>query len=179
MLIFTERLQSAPDNVVIETTLTLPYFLRQKSRLKVTLDNGVEAGLMLPRGPALRDGDLLRSEDKKIVRVRAADEPVSTIETNDQRLLARVCYHLGNRHVSLQIDSNGCRYLADHVLDEMVKSLGLTVKHESAPFEPEDGAYSQHSDHGHSYAHASASSHSSSAHAHSHSYSHSHNHNHD
>ena len=173
MLMFVERLQSSPDNVVIETTMTLPYQLRQKSRLKVTLDNGTEAGLMLPRGQALRDGDLLRSEDGKVIHVRAADEPVSIVETNDQRLLARVCYHLGNRHVALQIGEKSCRYLADHVLDEMVKSLGLSVNKTYAPFEPEDGAYSQQ---GHSHAHASASSHSSSAHAHSHSHSHSHSH---
>jgi urease accessory protein len=153
-LFFTKRLASLEPGVKILSSLTLPYHLRQKSRLKVKLDNGVEAGLILPRGETLRDGQLLSSEDgKHIIKIRAAAEVVSIASTDNPVLMARTCYHLGNRHVALQVGDNGCRYLADHVLDEMVRSLGLSIKNETAPFEPEDGAYSQHS-------HSSADSHS-------------------
>jgi urease accessory protein len=141
-LIFTKKLDSLEPSVSIYSTLTLPYHSRQKSRLKVTLDNGEEAGLLLPRGETLRDGQLLQSDDSKVViQICAARESVSTASTDNPMLLASACYHLGNRHVALQIGDNGCRYLHDHVLDEMVIALGLTVVSEQAPFEPEDGAY--------------------------------------
>jgi urease accessory protein len=77
--------------------------------------------------------------------ILAAPEQVSVARTDDALLLARACYHLGNRHVALQITPGELRYLADHVLDDMVRGLGLAVTQESAPFEPEAGAYS----HGH------------------------------
>jgi urease accessory protein len=149
-LIFTKKLDSLARGVEVYSTLTLPYHSRQKSRLRVTLDNGEEAGLLLPRGETLRDGQLLQSDDGKIViRVRAARESVSTATTEDPKLLATACYHLGNRHVALQVGDNWCRYLHDHVLDEMVASLGLEVAYEQAPFEPEDGAYKTGGHHHH------------------------------
>lgn len=171
-LIFTKRIVSLEQGIEIFSSLTLPYHLRQKSRLKVKLDNGVEAGLILSRGETLRDGQLLSSEDgKHIIKVHAAVEAVSTASAGNPALMARTCYHLGNRHIALQIGDHWCRYLADHVLDDMVRSLGLSVKNETAPFEPEDGAYSQHS---HSYvqisadgSHAHSSASSGSGHAHS------------
>lgn len=141
-LIFTKKLDSPAPGASIYSTLTLPYHARQKSRLKVTLDNGEEAGLLLPRGETLRDGQLLQTDDEKtIIRICTAGENVSTATTGNARLLASACYHLGNRHVALQIGDNWCRYLHDHVLDEMVVALGLTVVSEQAAFEPEDGAY--------------------------------------
>lgn len=132
-------------------TLSLPIDQRIKSRLKVTLDDGQQAGLFLPRGKVLRGGDLLQSTDGLIVQVRAAAEPVSTVHSDDALALARVCYHLGNRHVPLQITQKWVRYQHDHVLDEMVWGLGLTVEVEQAPFEPESGAYQSaaHSHHHH------------------------------
>lgn len=149
-MIFTKKLDSLEPGVGIYSTLTLPYHSRQKSRLKVTLDNGEEAGLLLPRGETLRGGQLLQTGDEKIViRVRAARENVSTASTDNPMLLASACYHLGNRHVALQIGDNWCRYLHDHVLDEMVMSLGLIVTNEQAPFEPEDGAYKTGGHHHH------------------------------
>lgn len=122
-------------------TLSLPIEQRIKSRLKVALDDGREAGLFLPRGQILRGGDLLQSTEGLIIRVEAAAETVSTVHSNDPHNLARVCYHLGNRHVPLQIASSWARYQHDHVLDEMVVGLGLCVEVGQAPFEPEAGAY--------------------------------------
>lgn len=124
-----------------QATLSLPIDQRTKSRLKVTLDDGQLAGLFLPRGKVLRDGDLLQSTEGLVVLVRAAPESVSTVHSDDSLALARVSYHLGNRHVPLQISTTWVRYQHDHVLDEMVAGLGLEVHIEQAPFEPEAGAY--------------------------------------
>jgi len=140
--VFTE-----PANV--ELSLTLPFELRQKSRLKAMLDNGDEIGLMLPRGTVLRGGDLLKAEDGSIIQIKAAEETVSTATIEDPRLFARACYHLGNRHVPLQIGENWLRYLHDHVLDEMLDGLGIEICCEQATFEPESGAYGGHSAHSH------------------------------
>ena len=133
-------------------TVCLPIDQRIRSRLKVTLDNGCEAGLFLPRGQVLRDGDLLESTDGMVIRVEAAAETVSTVHSNDALALARVCYHLGNRHVPLQIAATWARYQHDHVLDDMVAGLGLQVEVEQAPFEPESGAY-QSAAHNHNHNH--------------------------
>jgi len=138
----------------IDASLTLPLESRNRSRLRVVLDDGREAGLFLPRGASLRHGDLLRSEAGLVVEVRAAAETLSRVRCDDHLLLARACYHLGNRHVALQIEPGRLSYLHDHVLDAMVAGLGLTVTVEQAPFEPEAGAYGGHShDPAHSHAH--------------------------
>ena len=133
-------------------SVCLPIDQRTRSRLKVTLDNGAEAGLFLPRGQILRDGDLLESTDGVVIRVEAAAETVSTVHSSNAHALARVCYHLGNRHVPLQIAATWARYQHDHVLDDMVAGLGLEVVVEQAPFEPEAGAY-QSSSHNHNHGH--------------------------
>jgi urease accessory protein len=134
-----ERLHGSAEEA--HATLTLSFEQRQKSRLRVTLDNGEEAGLSLPRGTVLRSGDQLRAGDGRVIEVCAASEPVTTASTRDNHLLARAAYHLGNRHVALQIGEGWVRYLADHVLDAMVGGLGLGIVHEERPFEPEIGAY--------------------------------------
>jgi len=124
-----------------DLTLTLPYELRQKSRLRANLDSGEEIGLLLPRGTVLRGGDCLKSETGEVILVKAAEEVVSSVNEKDPTLFARACYHLGNRHVPLQIGEGWLRYLHDHVLDDMLQGLGLHVTCERAPFEPEAGAY--------------------------------------
>ena len=134
-------------------TLSIPIDQRTKSRLKVTLDDGREAGLFLPRGRVLRGGDLLRSTEGLVIKVQAAAETVSTVYTTDTLALAKACYHLGNRHVPLQITPDWVRYQHDHVLDDMIQGLGLSVKVEQAPFEPEAGAYKSAS-HGHKHPHS-------------------------
>jgi len=122
-------------------TLTLPFELRRRSRLRAALDDGREAALFLPRGQYLRHGDRLLAEDGTVVQIRAADELCSVARTDDAWLFARACYHLGNRHVPLQVGEGWLRYLHDHVLDEMVSALGLEIAEEKSPFEPEAGAY--------------------------------------
>jgi urease accessory protein len=131
-------------------TLTLPYEKRIKSRLKVILDNGERAGLFLERGRILRGGDRLEAEDGSVVEIISAHEAVSTARTTDTTLLCRACYHLGNRHVPLQIGETWVRYLCDHVLDEMVSRLGLDLETGDHPFEPEAGAWGGHH-HGHAH----------------------------
>lgn len=129
-----------------QASLSLPFELRQKSRLKAKLDSGEEVGIMLPRGRVLRGGDCLKAENGLIIELKAAQESVSTVTAPNKLTLQKACYHLGNRHVPLQITENWIRYLKDHVLDDMVVSLGLTITHEEAPFEPEVGAYHHHHD---------------------------------
>jgi urease accessory protein len=141
-----ERLSAA---VSADASLTLPFELRQKSRLLTRLDDGREARLFLPRGAVLRHGDLLRSDDGLVVQVCAAPETVSTARAGDALQLARACYHLGNRHVPVQIGPAWLRYPHDHVLDAMIRELGLGVSEEQAPFEPEAGAYGGHVHHEH------------------------------
>ncbi len=143
-----------------QTTLTLNKDQREKSRLKVTLDDGREGGLFFAKGTTFQDGDVIIDADSEIlVEIKAAAETVSTVKSDDQLELARACYHLGNRHIALQIESGLLRYQHDHVLDEMVRGLGLTVITEQAPFEPEAGAYSgdghhhHFHDHGHTHQH--------------------------
>lgn len=128
-----------------DSTLTLPFDRRQRSRLRAPLDTPVgsheEAAIQLERGTSLRDGDLLLSECGQVVLVRAAPEPVSVVRSVEPHVLLRAAYHLGNRHVALQIAPGELRYLHDHVLDDMVRSLGLDVTFHTLPFEPESGAY--------------------------------------
>src|SRR5690242_11170297 len=111
-----------------QDALWLPFELRRRSRVRAKLESGGEAALYMERGTVLKDGDLLRAEDGSLIVVRAAAEEVSCARTLDAHLLSRAAYHLGNRHVALQVLPGELRYLHDHVLDEMVRSLGLTVK---------------------------------------------------
>ncbi|MCH8502974.1 MAG: urease accessory protein UreE [Ectothiorhodospiraceae bacterium] len=133
--------------------LRLPFHVRQKSRFRAELTDGTEVGVFLERGLILRGGDRLRAEDGRMVLVEAAAETVSTVRSDSAPELARVCYHLGNRHVPLHIGAGFARYLHDHVLDDMVRGLGLGVHCEQAPFEPEAGAYGGGHRHGDDHAH--------------------------
>ena len=152
MIVLTRRI-TEPGTLTETGTVTLDVDSRIKSRLRVTLDDGREAGLMLERGHLLRGGELLADADgSQLIRVVAAPETVSTVRCADPHLLARAAYHLGNRHVPLQIEPGLLRFQHDHVLDDMLRGLGLTVEAEQAPFEPEAGAY-QSAPHGHSHAH--------------------------
>lgn len=109
-----------------KSTLTLELTIDQRirSRLRVTLSNGAEAGLDLPRGEILRGGEQLTNDDGIVVTVLAAAEPLSVVRTDDPLLKSRICYHLGNRHVPLEINDHYVSYQHDHVLDDMVIGLG-------------------------------------------------------
>ncbi len=152
MLVLVEKVQDAKGEIAGQ--LCLPFDLRQKSRFRAVLTDGREAGVFLERGQILRDGDVLRAEQGVLVEVQAAAETVSTVRTVDATQLARVCYHLGNRHVPLQIGEGFARYRHDHVLDAMVAGLGLRAVCEQQPFEPEAGAYGGGHGHGQAHDHA-------------------------
>lgn len=124
-----------------DDSLILPFDRRQKSRLRVVLESGEEAGLFLERGTILRGGDCLRASDGRIVRVVAANEPLMRVTADTPIMLMRAAYHLGNRHVPLQIGTGWLRLEQDHVLMDMLVGLGVRVEKQSAPFEPEAGAY--------------------------------------
>lgn len=158
LLALTEKSAVTGD---AQDTLTLAYDLRQRSRQRVRLDGGRDAAIMLAPGTTLDDGDHLRAADGTVVRVCAALESLSTARTDDPLRLARACYHLGNRHVRLQVGAGWLRYQPDHVLDAMVRGLGLAVTTERARFEPERGAYGGHGHHHHPADH----SHEHAAHA--------------
>jgi urease accessory protein len=138
MVLVTQRceVRSAWD-----AELVLPFELRQKSRLRAKLASGEEAGLFLERGEVLRDGDFLLAEDGRVIRVAAKPERVLDIVCPDAEALVRTAYHLGNRHVPLQVGPGWLRIAADHVLRQMVEGLGATVVAREAPFQPESGAY--------------------------------------
>lgn len=141
MLTFDRRgARGAPASA----TLTLDCEARRKCRVKVTLDSGEEAGVMLAWGESLRDGDILASPDGRLVRVVAAAEPVLVIRCSHPRELARVAYHLGNRHVAVEVGDGVLKIAPDHVLRAMVEGLGAQVELATLPFEPEAGAYGAH-----------------------------------
>ena len=141
MLNITQRLATNNTTHSIDDYLVLPFDLRQKSRLRVTLKSGVEAALMLDRGTILRGGDLLKAEDGKVVQIVAAEQPVTDVKAETQQALMCAAYHLGNRHVPLQVGDGWLRLEQDHVLKEMLIGLGMTTIDQLAPFEPEAGAY--------------------------------------
>ncbi len=127
--------------------LALTWELRRKSRLKTTTVNGLEVGLFLPRGTVLSEGDLVKTADDRVIRIEAAPEDVSTIASHDAVLLARVAYHLGNRHVRTQVGRGFVRYRHDRAIDELVRKLGAEVILEEVPFEPERGTRDHAHDH--------------------------------
>ena len=164
------RIARGAYKLEIKGQLKLPFDARQKSRLRAQLVSGEEVGLMLPRGEILRGGDLVTASDGRVIEVIAEPEKLLHIETRD---LAKVAYHLGNRHVPVQVGESFLRIAEDHVLEEMVKKLGARVSHVEAPFEPEAGAYAgghhQHDEMGHG----------GKIHDHHHDHDHDHGHDHD
>jgi len=136
-----EFLQKVKFSKKIDGLITLDLQQRVKSRIKAYSDNGEDVGIFMERGTILEHGDLIRDQDGYVLKVVAAPETLSSIYSNNSLLLLRACYHLGNRHIELQIKKDSVHYRHDHVLDDMVKSLGLDVVIESLPFQPENGAY--------------------------------------
>jgi len=176
MLTLTERL-GVIDAERATDSLTLPYERRVLGRLKAVSDSGRELGLFLDRGPVLRDGEGLRAEGGEVVRIRAAVEPVVTARVASGLPLARLAYHLGNRHVQLALgeDDNASpgqrgyvRFPPDHVLEELAELLGATLERHEAPFDPEPGAYRQLGGHAHSHDHGHVHDPASHHHAHDH-----------
>ncbi|NRB54380.1 MAG: urease accessory protein UreE [Salinicola sp.] len=151
-----ERLEATSDAVAVDS-VTLPFELRMRGRLKAVSDSGREIGLFLDRGPVLRDGALLRAETGEVVEIRAAAEPIVTASIPSGLALARLCYHLGNRHVQLALgedeETGWVRFPPDHVLEALAARLGATLERHKAPFDPEPGAYAEGLGHGHGHDH--------------------------
>ena len=125
-------------------TITLIYDDRYRRRLRLLGDSGTDLLLDLPQPQVLREGDGLVLEEGGYVMVKAADEPLVEIRAADPALLVRLGWHLGNRHLPTQIDAGRLLIRDDHVIVDMLKGLGADVRHVSAPFNPEGGAYGQH-----------------------------------
>ena len=128
--------------------LILPFDRRQKSRLRTRLESGAEVGLFLERGSMLRDGDFLQTEDGLFVRVVAAPEQVYLVRCDSPLQLMRAAYHLGNRHVPLEIGDGWLKLRRDAVLRDMLIGLGASVSDAELPFDPEAGAYGGGHNHG-------------------------------
>lgn len=141
MLTFTKQLPANSD-AVVNFTLALTAGDRARSRHRFETDCGEALQLLLPRGTVLRDRDLLQSEDGScLVRVTAKPEPVMTVRAATPLLLLRAAYHLGNRHVYLEVSDSYLRLAPDSVLQAMLEKMGLAVTAETVPFHPEMGAY--------------------------------------
>jgi urease accessory protein len=171
MIRATEVLAAGHWHRASETdTIELPHDGRHRRRIAMRGANDTVFLLDLADAAMLHDGDGLKLEDGRIVRVVAASEPIAEIVASDPHHLARIAWHLGNRHVPAQILPDRIRIGRDHVLEELMAKLGATVSRIEAPFDPEGGAYAEetaqsHGHHGH--------------HGHSHGHDHAHHHNHD
>lgn len=150
MRVFTQKTTAPPT-----LNVALTYDDRKRSRLKVTLNNGEEAGILLERGEHMHHGDrLVDAESGAVVEILAAPEKLIEVNANTPLLFARAAYHLGNRHVPVQIipqpDGGQLLFQVDHVLADMVRGLGCTVREVGVGFQPEHGAYGgghHHHDH--------------------------------
>jgi urease accessory protein len=129
-------------------TVHLTFEARSKSRLLLTLEDGERAALVVERGRVLHGGDRVLTQDGREVEIVAAEEALLEARSDDPLLIARAAYHLGNRHVALQVMPGRLRLLNDHVLGELLEKLGLQVTALTAAFEPEGGAYGRHHTHG-------------------------------
>ncbi len=147
MLVITEKIPAAND---WQGELALPFELRQKTRLRTRLSDGREVGLFLERGQVLRGGECLRAQSGEVIRVVATPESLLHVTCATPTELTRAAYHLGNRHVPLQVGEGFLRLLDDYVLADMLLQLGAQVEKVVAPFEPEAGAYGggHHHQHG-------------------------------
>jgi len=158
----------APVLLKRAATIELDWDVRQKSRFDANDSQGRQIGVFLPRGTAVRGGDVLVAEDGSLVRVIAAPQPVLRITHCTAHGtpfdLTRAAYHLGNRHVPIELKPDHLKIEPDHVLADMLRSMHLIVVAVEEAFEPEGGAYGSH-EHSHGAGH-------SHDHAHDHEHSH-------
>jgi urease accessory protein len=140
-----------PESAAVDT-VTLAYLDRHRRRIRLVADSGETFLLDLARTRHLADGDGLELDSGAFVRVRAAPESVLEIDAEDRAALLRIAWHLGNRHLPLQVAGDRLRIRADHVIAEMVAGLGGKLTSLDTPFDPEIGAYAgpqQHQDDDH------------------------------
>ncbi|MDC4525020.1 urease accessory protein UreE [Acinetobacter baumannii] len=144
MKIYTQRLEDISPDQAFET-VELKFDTRQKSRFRAALASGVDIGADLPRTGILRSGSYIATQEGDVLRVDAKPERLMKVTAQTEFDLLKAAYHLGNRHVPLMLTPTALYFEPDHVLAEMVEGLGLTVTETDHPFEPESGAYAQHS----------------------------------
>ena len=157
--------------------VALDWDVRQKSRFDATDSQGRTLGVFLPRGTAVRGGDVLVGEDGSLVVVDAAPQPVLRVthcrDHGTPYDLLRAAYHLGNRHVQLELKPDHLKLEPDHVLADMLRSMHLIVNEANEAFEPEGGAYASADGHGHGHGHGHGLEHHDHDHDH-HGHEHSH-----
>lgn len=158
MIRATKVFPAAAWSHVATDTVVLDFDHRHRRRLRMQGEGGLDFLLDLPEAVAIRDGDGLLLEDGRIVAVKASDEPLLEIRARDSLHLVRLAWHLGNRHLLVQIATDRLLIREDHVIEAMLTSLGATVAHVEAPFDPEGGAYEggghgHHHDHGDEHDH--------------------------
>lgn len=141
MLELTRKVAGPTHTVVVDGHLVLPFERRQKTRQRARLASGEEVAILLPRGEAMRGGDLLEARDGRVVEVVAECERLLHVTCASPVELSRCAYHLGNRHAPVEVGDGWLRLALDHVLRDMLAGLGATVVDVEAPFEPEAGAY--------------------------------------
>jgi urease accessory protein len=129
-----------PEGAAVDT-VTLPYLDRHRRRIRLVADSGQPFLLDLSRARHLVEGDGLELDDGSYIRVCAAEEPVIEIAADTPSDLLRIAWHLGNRHLPLQVADGRLRVRADHVVAAMVEGLGGRLAWRAAPFDPEIGAY--------------------------------------
>lgn len=184
MLICSKRMPQGKGlaRVLVQraATVTLDWDTRQKSRFDATDSLGRALGVFLPRGSVVRGGDVLVAEDGSLIRVQAAPQAVLHISACPEHGSAfdvmRAAYHLGNRHVPIELQPDHLKIEPDHVLAELLRVMHMIVTHMQAPFEPEGGAYGDNAMMGHAHGHSHGPSHE---HAHDHTHDHAHGHTHD
>jgi urease accessory protein len=144
---------------------------RARRRMVLTTEGGASLLIDLPNGTVLRDGDGLVLDDGGVVAVMAKPEPLIEVRAPDARALARIAWHVGNRHTEVQVIDGALRLRPDHVLEDMLRGLGARLAAVTAPFEPERGAYDSHGHHGHAH-----HDHAHGDHGHDHQHGHDHDH---
>lgn len=130
-------------------SVTLAHDERHLRRKLLTVSTGDEVLVDFPSAVALADGDALVLDDGRLVAIRAAEEPLYAVTARDRLHLARLCWHLGNRHLPAEISEDRILIGRDHVIRDMLTGLGATIEEINAPFSPERGAYHSHGHHHH------------------------------
>jgi urease accessory protein len=184
------RKAAVKQDRVVET-LTLDHEDRNRRRVALKGDGGQDILLDLDKPTALNDGDAVKLEDGSLVLIKAAAQKLIEITAENPLRLARVAWHIGNRHTPAEITANAIYIEHDHVLAEMVRGQGCAMADVERPFQPERGAYDHdhancghdhhghhHHDHGHEHGHDHGHSHAGHSHDHGHEHHHTHEHAH-
>jgi urease accessory protein len=134
-------------------TLTLDFDGRHRRRIRLTADQGEDVLLDLPKAVAMADGDGLQLDDGRWLKIQAAPELLVEVSHKDPSQLARLAWHLGNRHLPTEIRNQVLRFRPDHVIEDMLRGFGSDLTKVMAPFQPEGGAYADNGHHHHNHNH--------------------------